>query len=148
MGNICRSPMAEGILYHKLEKENLLDKVSVDSAGTGGWHVGQEPDGRGQACLLQKGIDISGQRARQFEDIDFQEFDRIFVMDESNYANIEGLAKSEEEREKIEFLLNLCPEIGTNSVPDPYYDNDGFEIVYNMIDQATEVLIEQIREAK
>ena len=141
LGNICRSPLAEGILQAKLSKNDFI----VDSAGTGGWHAGEKPDKRSIAVAKQKGLDISQQKARQFSAKDFKEFDFIYAMDMSNYKNILSLAENEQDKTKVTLILNeLFP--GENvEVPDPYYGGaDGFENVYNMLDKACDVIAEKL----
>lgn len=139
LGNICRSPLAEGILSAKVGKE-----FSVDSAGTSNWHVGKSPDKRSVAIAKKYGIDISHQKARQFQSKDFADFDVIFVMDQSNYADVLALAKNEAERKKVRLILDENQE-----VPDPYYGGeDGFEMVYQMLDQATNQFLESIQYEK
>ncbi len=141
LGNICRSPLAEGILQSKLPK----DKFIVDSAGTGEWHVGKQPDSRSIAIADKKGLDISRQKGRQFNSQDFKDFDYIYVMDGSNYNDVLSLAKNDEEKDKVKLLLNeLFP--GENvDVPDPYFGlQNGFESVYDMIDQACDIIAEKL----
>lgn len=141
LGNICRSPLAEGILKSKLSKNDFI----VDSAGTGGWHAGEKPDKRSIAIAKQKGLDISQQKARQFSAKDFKKFDYIYAMDMSNYKNILSLAENEADKTKVTLILNeLFP--GENvEVPDPYYGGaDGFENVYNMLDKACDVIAEKL----
>ncbi|MCH2488610.1 MAG: low molecular weight phosphotyrosine protein phosphatase [Flavobacteriales bacterium] len=141
LGNICRSPLAEGLLAAKVDPE----KVEVTSAGTGGWHVGEQPDPRSIAIAKQKGLDITQQRGRQFKPADFNEFDYIFVMDSSNYNDVTKLAETESDKEKVQLILDeLFP--GENvDVPDPYYGgNDGFEQVYNMLDKACTSIAKRI----
>ena len=136
LGNICRSPLAEGILKSKVD----TTRIKVDSAGTAGYHVGNPPDPRSIKVARENGIDISNQRCRKFIASDFDRFDVIYAMDKSNYGNIIGLARNKEDSEKVKLLLS---EINMNSkeVPDPYYDaEDGFEKVFQMIDQACEVI--------
>lgn len=132
LGNICRSPLAEGIMRSKLGKEYF-----VDSAGTGSWHVGQAPDKRSIAVAKKYGIEISHLRARQFQVKDFDEFDYILAMDSSNYRDILSLARSEEDRMKVRLILH------DQDVPDPYYGGeDGFELVYQLLDEAIDDFIE------
>ena len=134
LGNICRSPLAEGILQSKVDPE----KVIVDSAGTGGWHIGNQPDERSIAVGLEHGIDIRHQRCRQFTPADFDRFDRIYVMDKSNRKTVLKLAGAKGNKEKVKLLLQEAT-IGTDEVPDPYYGgSDGFEKVYQMLDKACE----------
>lgn len=102
LGNICLSPLAEGILASKLPK----DKFTVDSAGTGSWHIGQSPDERSVAVAKKNGLDISNQKGRQFSSADFDTFDYIFVMDNSNYDNVIALAETKEQKEKVTLIMN------------------------------------------
>ena len=139
LGNICRSPLAEGIMKQKI-REAEFDWV-VDSAGTGHWHAGQLPDPRSIITAGQHGIDITDQRARQFQTADFDRFDKIFVMDTENLRNVLRLASNEEQRAKVELILNQTHPGQDRSVPDPYYDDDGFEAVYLMLDRACEAFV-------
>jgi len=141
LGNICRSPLAEGILQNKISKHGL--DWMVDSAGTGSWHVGEQPDSRSVAVALKHGIDINNQRARQFRASDLQEFDLISAMDSSNYQNILKMADSKEEEEKVKMIMNEVQPGYNQNVPDPYWDNDGFEQVFQMLDEACERVIER-----
>ena len=138
LGNICRSPMAEGILKEKIKKHEL--NWEVDSAGTSGWHQGELPDLRGRQIMLQKGIDISDQRSRMFVKDDFAKFDLILTMDQSNYDNVAALANSNGDKDKIKMILEYT-DIDNLSVPDPYFD-DRFEYVYDLLDQACERIVE------
>lgn len=141
LGNICRSPLAEGILRSKLSTDFI-----VDSAGTGDWHVGKLPDERSIAIAKNKGLDITNQRARQFKITDFTTFDHIFVMDTSNYKNVLALAPNEAAKSKVKLILNeLFPDKNA-AVPDPYYGGaEGFETVFNLLDQACEVIARKIK---
>jgi protein-tyrosine phosphatase len=141
LGNICRSPLAEGILKHKVTQQGL--NWEVDSAGTGAYHAGNLPDNRSIAVARKYGIDITDQRARQIKMSDFEEFDWIFVMDVSNYRNVVSLAKTEVAKAKVVMIRNLVSAGGNEQVPDPYWGDDGFENVYQMLDEACEVLIEK-----
>ncbi|MBL7887886.1 MAG: low molecular weight phosphotyrosine protein phosphatase [Flavobacterium sp.] len=143
LGNICRSPLAEGLLASKLPKNNFF----VDSAGTGGYHIGREPDHRSIATAKKNGLDISHQKARKFTTQDFEDFDYIFVMDNSNYDDVTFLAKTAEQKQKVQLILNeLFP--GDNvDVPDPYYGlQNGFDMVYEMLDEATDLLAKKLIE--
>ncbi|MBD0849116.1 low molecular weight protein-tyrosine-phosphatase [Maribacter arenosus] len=131
LGNICRSPLAEGILQNKVNS----DLVFVDSAGTGGFHIGSKPDSRSIAVGLKYDLDISHQRCRKFTVKDFDEFDLIYVMDLSNYRNVIALAQNEQQKNKVKLLLDEV-ESTTKEVPDPYYDDNGFEHVFHLIDEA------------
>jgi|SRR5690554_3043330 len=132
LGNICRSPLAEGILQSKLNRSEFL----VDSAGTGGWHSGEQPDKRSIRIAKKYGIDISSQRARQFTVIDFERFDYIYVMDSSNYQNVLSLAPDEQAKSKVKMIMNELFEDENVDVPDPYYGmEDGFENVYKLLNE-------------
>ena len=145
LGNICRSSMAQGILEKKAI-ENGLD-VTVDSAATSNYHVGDKPDPRTISKSAEHGIDISSQRGRQLQILDFQEFDRIFVMDTSNYANTVSLTSKVDEIDKVELILNLISPGSNQSVPDPYYGGEeGFENMYRLLDAACNIIIEQIKD--
>jgi protein-tyrosine phosphatase len=134
LGNICRSPLAEGILQNKVDPESVF----VDSAGTGGYHIGNQPDKRSIAVAQKYGLDISRQRCRKFNALDFNNFDTIYVMDKSNYENV--IAKSRNELDKAKVKLLMSEENSDNEeVPDPYYGGkDGFESVFRLIDSACE----------
>ncbi|MDR7210778.1 low molecular weight protein-tyrosine-phosphatase [Flavobacterium piscis] len=143
LGNICRSPLAEGILASKLPKDNFI----VDSAGTGSWHVGHSPDKRSIAIAQLNGLCIDNQKGRQFKTSDFDEFDYIYVMDNSNYGNVIDLAQNQEHRNKVHLILNeLFP--GENvDVPDPYFGmTNGFETVYQMLDEVTDIIAQKLIE--
>lgn len=131
LGNICRSPLAEGILQDKIAKQNL--DWNVDSAGIGGWHAGQAPDPRSIQIARKYGIDIAGQRARQFSPDDFDRFDRIYAMDAQNLRDILRQARNETDRKKVDMIMNEAFPGKNIGVPDPYYDDDGFESVFQML---------------
>jgi|TARA_B110000977_G_C10644032_1_gene325221 protein-tyrosine phosphatase len=144
LGNICRSPLAEGILAHKV-KENGLD-WEIDSAGTAAYHVGNLPDERSIEVANKYGIDLTNQRARQFKANDFKEFDVIYAMDTENYNNILNLAKYETEEQKVKLILNEIEPDSNSSVPDPYYGGEeGFENVYQMLDLACEEVLNKFK---
>jgi|SRR5687768_7688008 len=144
LGNICRSPLAEGILRSKIVAENL--PVEVDSAGTSDYHIGEPPDKRSSANALAHGIDLSSLRGRQFTVKDFDDFDKIFVMDTSNYGNIIGLARNVNDRKKVELILNASFPNGNRSVPDPYFGGEeGFEHVFQLLDEACNNIIKQLK---
>ena len=134
LGNICRSPLAEGIMKARAAEAGL--SWTVDSAGTGYWHTGELPDRRSIQVGRKYGIDITDQRARQFQPDDFDRFDRIFVMDVNNRRDVLILAKNEEHRSKVSLILDETHPGKDRSVPDPYYDDNGFETVYEMLDEA------------
>ncbi|MDH7802994.1 MULTISPECIES: low molecular weight protein-tyrosine-phosphatase [unclassified Rhizobium] len=143
MGNICRSPLAEGILTNLAESEGLSRQLTVDSAGTGGWHTGTAPDRRSIAIAHKHGIDISRQRARQVSQADFETFDLIFAMDGSNLAKLLQKAP-ENQRHKIHLFLDYASG-RHESVPDPYFGGeDGFVAVYNMLLAGCSSLLEKM----
>ena len=140
LGNICRSPLAEGIMRSKLSED-----FTVDSAGTGGWHAGELPDKRSIATAKNRGLDITNQRARQFKKSDFEIFDHIFVMDNSNYKDVLALAPNEELKSKVKLILNEIFPNENVDVPDPYYGmENGFDNVYKMLDETCNVLAEKL----
>lgn len=143
LGNICRSPLAEGILASKLPK----NKFRVDSAGTGSWHVGHSPDKRSIAVAKKNGLSIDDQKGRQFKTSDFDEFDYIYVMDNSNYNDVIHLAKTPEHKEKVQLILNeLFPNENVD-VPDPYFGvTNGFDNVYQMLDEVTDIIAKKLIE--
>ncbi|KLT67834.1 MULTISPECIES: low molecular weight protein-tyrosine-phosphatase [Flavobacterium] len=143
LGNICRSPLAEGILASKLPQNTFL----VDSAGTGSWHVGHSPDKRSIAVAKKNGIDINHQKGRQFKTSDFDEFDYIYVMDISNYDDVLLLAKTAEHKNKVQLILNeLFPDENVD-VPDPYFGvSNGFDNVYEMLDEVTDIIAQKLIE--
>ena len=144
LGNICRSPLAEGILQKKANDKGL--SIEVDSAGTAAYHVGNLPDPRSIQVAKKYNIDITNQRARQFDVSDFQEFDVIYAMDIENYNNIIKLSNSEEEDQKVKLILNEIEPQSNSSVPDPYYGGDnGFENVYQMLDIACERIVSRLK---
>ena len=141
LGNICRSPLADGVLRHKVNKLNL--NIIVDSAGTANYHIGASPDKRMIATAKMKGVDIGFLKARQFEYKDFDEFDSIFVMDQNNYKNVIQLAKTDQDKCKVKLLLDVTSKVHRKEVPDPYYGTQtDFEEVYELVDQATDAIIE------
>lgn len=144
LGNICRSPTAEGVLRHKLRAAGLDDRVQVDSAGTGDWHVGKAPDSRTRQAALRRGYDLSAQRARQVEAADFQRFDLILAMDQSNLSNLKALRPAAA-RADLDLYLRRY-ELALDEVPDPYYGGeDGFEQVLDLIEQASDALLIEIK---
>jgi protein-tyrosine phosphatase len=139
LGNICRSPLAEGILRSKLDSNFI-----IDSAGTGGWHAGESPDQRSIETAKQNNIDISHQKARKFSIADFDSFDYIYVMDQSNYKDVINLAPNKAAKAKVALILGDSKE-----VPDPYYGGqEGFENVYFLLDQACEEIAKNLSSKK
>lgn len=144
LGNICRSAMAEGLLKKKSQESNL--GLTIDSAGTSSYHIGEAPDSRMQEKAKEYGIDISIQRARQFVASDFDEFNYIFPMDTSNRDNVLKLARNENDRKKVKLFLNFSFPNEEMSVPDPYYGgSQGFEDVYQLLNNACDTFIAQLK---
>lgn len=141
LGNICRSPLAEGILASKLPN----DKFIVDSAGTGSWHIGHSPDRRSIATAQKNGLDITNQRGRQFSRDDFDSFDYIFVMDNANYRDVIHLAQNNSQKEKVQLILDAIFPNENVDVPDPYYGTaNGFDLVFKMLDEACDIIAEKL----
>jgi len=137
--------MAEGVLRTKAEKRGI--SLEIDSSGTGDWHIGEAPDTRAQRCMNEMNDDISDLRARQFEQLDFEEFDRIFVMDKSNFQNVVVQAKDEMQKQKVEMFLNMSHPGEDREVPDPYFGGtEGFKNVYNMLDSAADSFLNELDE--
>lgn len=144
LGNICRSPLAEGILKSKVDPE----KVDVESAGTGHWHVGSSPDPRSIDIANKNKIDITGQRGRQFQPSDFEDFDFIYVMDNSNKSDLLEMAKSDKHRNKVKMILDEIFPGENVDVPDPYYGGTtGFEQVYRMLNDACDHIVAKLEAA-
>ncbi len=142
LGNICRSPLAEGILKSKVDRQ----QVYVESAGTGDYHIDQMPDKRSIAVAKKNNLDITDQRGRQFTAEDFERFDHIYVMDNSNYENVVALAPNEEEKKKVKLILNEIFPGENVDVPDPYFGGDhGFENVYQMLDEACDNIAKKLK---
>ena len=140
LGNICRSPLAEGILRHK-SSGNLV----IDSAGTAGYHIGEAPDPRSVDIARKYGIDIRSQRGRQFTIDDFSRFDLIYAMDRSNYEHILAMAPDQSSRDKVQMILNELYPGENMDVPDPYYGGDeGFENVFRMLDLACDRILKKV----
>lgn len=137
LGNICRSPLAHGIMQHLVEQEGL--DWEIDSAGTGDWHVGNQPDRRSIAVAKKYGVDITTQRAQWFQPDLFDRYDRILVMDDNNLRDVLALGRNDEDRAKVQMFL---PE---GIVPDPYYDETQFEPVYSMIEKRCKELLQELR---
>ena len=135
LGNICRSPLAEGILQSKSKE------FKVDSAGTAGYHIGKQPDVRSIDIAKKHDIDLTSQRARQFNTRDFENFDKIYAMDNDNYSKIISLARNQKDIDKVDLILNEIYPNEFQSVPDPYYGGDeGFQNIYNLLETSCEVI--------
>lgn len=140
LGNICRSPMAEGILRDL----DMSGAFEIDSAGTSAYHVGEAPDTRATDCMRRNHHNISNLRARQFNVQDFDRFDQIFVMDRSNLRDVLALARNEDDKRKVSLLLGENPKSPVSEVPDPYFGRDqGFEYVYSLLHNACSSIIEK-----
>lgn len=141
LGNICRSPLAEGILKTKVNTNQVL----IDSAGTGDYHVGQKPDERSIKTAKKHNIDITQQRGRQFEVSDFDRYDLIYVMDNSNYKDVLSLTRNDDDKKKVHLILEEVLPNENCDVPDPYTGGiDGFNRVYDMLDQACDKIAEKL----
>jgi protein-tyrosine phosphatase len=146
LGNICRSPVAEGIMRDKAEKYGL--DIFVDSAGTSNYHVGEHPDKRAIANSKKNNVDISNLRARQFQQSDYDKFDLIFVMDSSNYSDVVSLARNKNDVRKVEMILNKVYPKANISVPDPYFGGEqGFDNVFILLNNACEAIAESIKQS-
>jgi protein-tyrosine phosphatase len=148
LGNICRSPTAEGVMRHVLREEGLEDRIEVDSAGTGGYHVGAPPDERATEAARKRSITLEGE-ARKFAADDFGEFDLILAMDEENRRDLLDIAPDDEARAKVRLLREFDPDSDGSAdldVPDPYYGGDeGFDHVLDLVEAATRGLVAQLR---
>ena len=144
LGNICRSPLAEGILRHKITQSGI--DAHVESAGFEAFHTGDPPDERAIEVAKKNGIDISGHRARLFRVDDFDKFDRIYVMDQNNYRDVMRKVRNDNDRIKVDFILNELSPGSNITVPDPYYGHTReFENVFDMLDQAIEKLAQKLQ---
>lgn len=143
LGNICRSPTAEGVFRDLVTREGLADQITIDSAGTAAYHVGSSPDSRAQAEALSRGIDISGLRGRQTHGGDFEKFDYVLAMDRENHGNLLAICPLDVET-RLHMFLDFAPHLERKDVPDPYYDGN-FNAVYDMIEEAAKGLLADIR---
>jgi protein-tyrosine phosphatase len=148
LGNICRSPTAEGVMRHVVIEAGMQDRVQLDSAGTGSWHIGSSPDPRARAAASGRGVDLTGE-ARQVRPEDFDEFDLILAMDRANLRDLRALAASGEAEEKVRLLREFDPSSSGAEdldVPDPYYGpGGGFEEVFDLVEAACRGLLDEIR---
>ncbi len=145
LGNICRSPTAEGIFIHKVREAELEDYFYIDSAGTAAYHVGESANSRSQATANKHGINLPS-KARKFEYADFEEFDLILAMDSENHKNIKDLDRKDRFSEKIKMMREFDPQPGNGEVPDPYYGGpEGFENVFNVLARSCETLLEELK---
>ncbi|MES9872192.1 MAG: low molecular weight protein-tyrosine-phosphatase [Candidatus Sedimenticola sp. 6PFRAG7] len=145
MGNICRSPTAHGVFEALVEREGLSHIITVDSAGTHAYHVGEQPDPRSQSTARSRGFDLSYIRARKAEQSDFQKFDYVLAMDSDNYSNLKAICP-QGLGDKLQMFLDFAPDLDVRDVPDPYYGGaGGFERVFDMVEAASEGLLADIR---
>lgn len=144
MGNICRSPTAEAVFQQLVETRQLESQIGIDSAGTHAYHIGEQPDRRSQAAAQDRGIDMSHQKARKVEVTDFDNFDYVLAMDTSNYKDLQSLA-TPKQRQRVHLFMDFSTGWNVNEVPDPYYGGShGFERVLDMVESASEGLLEDI----
>ena len=147
LGNICRSPLAEGLFQQKVIDAGLADRVEVDSAGTGNWHVGAPPDRRMAATAAAKGTDLSRLRARQLARADLDDYDHVFVMDKQNLHDTLALDPDGDHGTRVRLFREFDPEPGDYQVPDPYYGGDeGFERVFAIADRTTDAILDRLRD--
>jgi len=147
LGNICRSPLAEGIFKQRVSQEGLENKIFVDSAGTSGWHVGDPPDPRSVDVARENGIELDSFGRKAISE-DFQKFDYIIAMDKNNYSDLKGLPGSKKEGAAKLYLMRDFDDIGKGQdVPDPYYGGpDGFNYVFELLDRSCQNLLDEIKE--
>jgi protein-tyrosine phosphatase len=145
MGNICRSPTAHGVFQSLVAEQGLKESIQVDSAGTHSYHIDSPPDLRSQATAQSHGIDLAGLRARRFVTTDFTEFDYLLAMDHVNLADMLALKPDGETRARAKLILEFSDKFEQPEVPDPYFGYDGFDLVFDMIDDAAQGLLKDIR---
>ncbi len=147
LGNICRSPLAEGVFRRQVERAGLSSQIDIDSAGTGSWHVGEAPDTRMQATSSERGVDISQQQARQVTLADLARFDHIFVMDKDNLSDVLSLDPDGRHHHKVRLFREFDPEPGDYQVPDPYYGGaDGFGLVFDIAERTASMILHRLVE--
>ena len=145
LGNICRSPTAEGVFRQLVEREGLTNSIEIDSAGTGSWHVGEPPDSRAQQEARRRGIDLSGLRGRQAKPADFERFDYVVAMDKANHRDLLAICPQGREA-RLHLFLDFAPHLKQTDVPDPYYGGvQGFQLVYDLVEEAAHGLLRDIR---
>ena len=147
MGNICRSPTAQGVFEQWVREAGLEERIEVDSAGTHAYHVGESPDSRSQEAALRRGIDLSAQRARRVDERDFAEFDYVLAMDAGNYRDLMDRCRDPDGCSRIRLFMEFAPENSAMDVPDPYYGGvHGFERVLDLVEEAATGLLKTIRD--
>jgi protein-tyrosine phosphatase len=145
MGNICRSPTAQGVFEEVVSRAGLADRIQIDSAGTHAYHVGELPDPRARAAAAGRGYDLSRQRARRLVEEDLDRFDYVVVMDEDNLQDVHAIAPPQH-AQKVVLFMSFAPTLGSREVPDPYYGaTAGFERVLDMVEHASQGLLDHIR---
>ncbi len=148
MGNICRSPTAEGVFLSLIKERNIEDQFVIDSAGTHAFHVSEAPDLRAQKTAEDRGISLSKIRSRKIESDDFEEFDYILAMDDDNFERL-MLASPDQFKNKIKYFLDFAPHLGTSEVPDPYYGGKyGFERVLDMVEDASVGFLDYLKQSR
>ena len=147
MGNICRSPTAHGVFQSLVQQQGLADAILVDSAGTHSYHSGNPPDPRAQETAKTHGVDLSGLRARRFLSNDFVEFDYVIAMDHANRADMQAI-KPDDSKASFNLMLDFSQRYAQAEVPDPYFGEEGFEQVFDMIRDASKGLLQQIRQQR
>ena len=146
MGNICRSPTAQGVFETLVARASLTEQILVDSAGTHAYHIGEPPDVRASEAALRRGVDLNPQKARRFSPEDFVEFDYLLAMDRSNYEDLSAQCEPAQ-LPKLRLFLEFAPDLGVHEVPDPYYGGvTGFERVLDLIEEAAQGLLAEIRQ--
>lgn len=141
MGNICRSPTAEGVFRHVVEQSNMSDVITIDSAGTHAYHIGESPDSRAQSTALSRGVNLSSQRARKVKREDFDQFDYVIAMDSANLESLKSL-REDDQPAKLHLFMDFASDWDNEEVPDPYYGGDnGFEQVFDMVQSASKGLL-------
>ena len=144
LGNICRSPTAEAVFRQRLQQAGLAERITVDSAGTGGWHVGKAPDPRTQEAAQRRGYDLSALRGRQVEVADFARFDLLLAMDKANLQHLQRMRPAQAHGELDLYLRRF--QLALDEVPDPYYGGaEGFEQVLDLLEQASDALLNELR---
>jgi protein-tyrosine phosphatase len=144
MGNICRSPTAHGVFQAMVDEQGLGGSIHVDSAGTHSYHIGSPPDSRSQATARSRGLDLSGLRARRFVVPDFVEFDYLLGMDQGNIADMHAI-RPDDASARLQLMLEYSDKYQQHEVPDPYFSNEGFDLVFDMVDDASRGLLQHVR---
>lgn len=147
LGNICRSPLAEGVFRQKAREARLEDRFEIDSAGTGSWHIGQKPDSRMRSTAKSRGVDLDGLRGRQVDRADLDRFDHIFVMDRNNLHDTLYLDPEGDHGTRVRLFREFDPDPDDFQVPDPYYGGpDGFDHVFDLVERTSEAILDRFRE--